>query len=155
MLLFKHPVVRFFKRGRVTVANANRLRLPLSMLALSRREAYRFKPRNNVSDVDLGGLYGELEDRRFWHPDGQEAPAASLVQPRHRLVYRGFSSSSGRSPSASSFFWPSFSVGFKQPSRVLICIRRRARREVMHALGFAGKVGQRPPHRGPYSSVRC
>lgn len=48
-------------------------------------------------------------------------------------------------------------VGFQYPWQVLICIRRRRRKEVIHALGHAGagKPRQRRPRRNFYSEVRC
>ena len=47
-------------------------------------------------------------------------------------------------------------VGFQHPWQVMICIRRRRRREVMHALGHAGRAGHQRKHKRNYwSEVRC
>lgn len=91
-----------------------------------------------------------FEDRRTYHPDpllGWPArrfsgPLARLsVFPRGKVVSRGF---------------PRVGVGFAPPvGRVVVCVRRKARRGVLHALGIAGGHGLRRPRRGPYSSVRC
>lgn len=40
-------------------------------------------------------------------------------------------------------------------ARYLICAARQARREVMHALGYAGSGGQKRPRFTPESNVRC
>lgn len=44
---------------------------------------------------------------------------------------------------------------FSSPSRVIICIRRKIRKEVLHALKKSGKSGQRNPRRTAYSNIRC
>lgn len=54
----------------------------------------------------------------------------------------------------SRFFLPSI-VAFSQPKRVLVCIRRSRRREVLHAKGVAGRRGLRPPRRNYFSSISC
>lgn len=49
-------------------------------------------------------------------------------------------------------------VGFQLPWQVIICVRRKRRREVMHALDIAGRKGVgagRPQRRDEYSEVRC
>lgn len=48
-------------------------------------------------------------------------------------------------------------VGFQHPWQVMICIRRRQRREVLFALGRGGSGGGRrkKPRRTFYSEVRC
>lgn len=45
--------------------------------------------------------------------------------------------------------------GFANADRVVICLHRKMRREIMHAMGFAGRTGQRRPHFNQYSHVRC
>lgn len=45
-------------------------------------------------------------------------------------------------------------VGFRAAARVVVCLRRDARKRVIHAKGVAGgRV--RPPRRGPMSEVVC
>lgn len=46
-------------------------------------------------------------------------------------------------------------VRFGAPRRVLICVRRRRRREVLHAKGVAGRRGLRRPRRNFWSEVSC
>jgi len=144
------------RRGTITYT-ANRPRLP--------------GPLARSIAVALG-----LPDRRFYHPDGMRAPLAvtsrlssRLVQRSYvpsRLLYRSspsrvFSRSSNavsarnvRSRRNLSLYSPS-AVAFKAPSRVLLCVRRQQRKEVMHAYSFAGKSGQRSPRRNQWSHIRC
>jgi len=48
-------------------------------------------------------------------------------------------------------------VGWQHPWQVMICVRRKRRKEVMFAIGKAGAGGgmQRPPRRNFWSEVRC
>lgn len=49
-------------------------------------------------------------------------------------------------------------VGFTLPWQVIICVRRKRRREVLHALNIAGRSGVgrgKRQHRNEYSEVRC
>lgn len=49
-------------------------------------------------------------------------------------------------------------VGFALPWQVIICVRRRRRREVLHALDVAGKRGVgagKKQRRDEYSEIRC
>lgn len=123
-----------FKGRRVTSpANANR-RLPT--LSPSRQ-------------WDLEDYLISVEDRRTSHPDG---PARAPRSTRSTHVNYAIASH----PSRSSNPWDvPTGVAFEDPSRVLICVRRKQRKEVLHALGKAGKVGQRRPRRNHYSEIHC
>lgn len=44
---------------------------------------------------------------------------------------------------------------FHAPDNVLICVRRKRRKEVLHALGKSGKRGQRKPRWSSHSDVHC
>jgi len=50
-----------------------------------------------------------------------------------------------------------YQLGFENPSRVVLCVRRKIRRSVLHAKRIAGRSPSsfRPRKRGPYSSIRC
>lgn len=53
---------------------------------------------------------------------------------------------------------PARRLGFHLPWQVIICVRRRRRREVMHAIGIAGKRGVgagKKWRRDRFSNVRC
>lgn len=103
----------------------------------------------------------QLEDRRTFHPQGAARPAAGFFVPRHRLVVRAPARRSvtvtgpglGASPSQ-DFFSPPIGVGFQAPRQVAVCIRRKVRKQVMHAKGFAGGKVRRP-RRTEYSGVIC
>lgn len=134
------------RRGRVTSDNANR-RLPLS----SSRPKF-------VSPVDMRSWLRSLEDRRAWHPDPlPPARSSNRLATRLALVERvSRDAPKGRSGD----FYRRYSqtkavVAFAEPTRVPICERRRARREVMHATGRAGRRGQKRPRRNAYSKISC
>lgn len=44
--------------------------------------------------------------------------------------------------------------GFMNPDKVIICIKRKIRKEIMHALGMAGNPVS-GPHFNAYSHIRC
>lgn len=46
-------------------------------------------------------------------------------------------------------------VSFRVPEAVLICVRRKRRKEVIHALGVAGARGLRKPRRSEFSEISC
>lgn len=76
-------------------------------------------------------------DSRFFHPTERAFRfAAAPVRSATRLVAKG----SG--------------VQFADPRRVLVCLRRKMRREVLHAKSVAGgRVGK--PRRNVWSDVSC
>lgn len=141
-------------RGRDTNVISNR-RLP-SVLSLSR----------SYQPIGFTSLR-EFEDRRYYHPSGRFAPARSFSHSRHRLVSpnRGLNSRSNphllARPSSIN------AIAFGIPDRVLICVRRKIRKEVIHALGLAGvhrlyalglaggSGGQKRPRLTEYSRISC
>lgn len=50
---------------------------------------------------------------------------------------------------------PFHALGFKIPNQVMICVRRKTRKEVMHAKRHAGKGGHRKPRRNFWSRISC
>lgn len=100
-----------------------------------------------------------IEDRRSYHPEGTYRPARLFNESRHRL--RAISASRSRSVARSRYRAPQgfgqlvHSVGFVRPQKVLICVRRKIRREVLHAKGVAGRRGLRRPKYNWYSQVSC
>lgn len=104
----------------------------------------------------------QYEDRREFHPQGKQRPARSFNSFHHRLRVAGIPIVEVARPAGyqQNFITDNFEalpykVGFVQPKRVLICVRRKIRREVMHALKFAGGTGQKKPKYNHYSSVSC
>jgi hypothetical protein len=103
----------------------------------------------------------QYEDRRQWHPEKENRPAASFSQSRHRLQiptrtrkiqkYTHTKSSRSKSP----FSYLSSEIGFRNAKRILICVRRKVRKEVLFAKKKTGKVGQKRPKFNQYSKVSC
>lgn len=94
----------------------------------------------------LPGQLELFEDRRLFHPDPLP-PAASFHTPRHRLVVP-------KKHRVGRGALPHF-LGFQAPKRVLICVRRKIRKEVLHAYKKTGPGSGRPKRRGPYSGISC
>jgi len=117
----------------VNIPNANSLRRP----------TVRLNPLPSLPLVSLISSFTEVSDRRTYHPSGPSRSARSTSRAHHDLV----------SPSPFGRFSGSYGVGFKNPERVLVCIRRKQRREVLLAKGRGG--ANRKPRRSYYSDVRC
>lgn len=91
-------------------------------------------------------LVKSLEDRRQFHPLGDFRPVSSVRRASRRFVI----------PKASSPFKLSTGIAFAVPREVSVCVRRRERREVLHALKKVG-AGSRARYRrrNYWSSVSC
>lgn len=100
--------------------------------------------------LNIGALLRSIEDRRTFHPERAYRPARSFNKAVHRLVM---------SPKVSGPRTPGklpLGVHFEAPKKVLICVRRERRREVLHALKKTGKGSSRKfKRRNFYSDVRC
>lgn len=88
-----------------------------------------------------------VEDRRVFHPEGEYRAPRSIVGGYTRFVPRA--SSSLRRDQVPE------SLGFYEPNKVLVCVRRKIRRQVLHAKGIAGGRGFNPPRFNFWSSVSC
>jgi len=104
----------------------------------------------------VGSSYlSDIEDARLWYPSSSplDYPAARTLRgtPARLEVYEN----RNRRRSAPAFHTPSPFVGFKVPSRVVVCVRRAVRRAVMHAIGAAGSRHLKKPKRNVKSSIRC
>lgn len=83
------------------------------------------------------------EDRRTYHPAGPKyRPAES---PRRHLV----------AVKPVQLFTAKPVMAFDAPRHVAICVRRKVRDEVLHALGKVGRGGSRKRRRNQNSKVRC
>lgn len=104
--------------------------------------------------VDLS----EVEDRRTFHPDQDDRPVRSsrrsavTSQPNHPS--RARARAAARAPALHNVVASVFQT-FRYPSSVAICIRRKMRDEVLHALGKTGKGSGRPRRRNANSKIRC
>lgn len=91
-----------------------------------------------------------LEDRRLFHPDGQFRTARSFYT-KPRLVI-----SPAKQPKRNgAHFRIPHQVGFDVPHRVAICIRRKERREVIHAKRLTRKGSGGSKRRSFWSNIKC
>lgn len=100
----------------------------------------------------------EYEDRRSWNPEGSQAPARSFNSSRHRLslAQKHRNGSSLRTSGWSQAFTSPGTVAFANPSRVLVCVRRQQRREVLHAIRKTGyRNNRKSPKFNYYSKIAC
>lgn len=88
----------------------------------------------------------DIEDRRTFHPEAQKRPARSLNRSQHKLVLPA-KKNAPRLPAR---------VAFDAPKQVLICIRRKRRKEVLFAKRKTGKGARARRHRHNYfSEITC
>lgn len=104
----------------------------------------------------------QYEDRRTFHPQGPQRSARSFSSFHHRLRVAGIpivetNRDAGYQQNfiSGNFDALPYRIGFVKPERILICVRRKIRREVLHALKIAGGRGFKRPTFNEYSSVRC
>lgn len=93
-------------------------------------------------------MYSGL-DRRRYHPQTLFRPADAMTRSATRLLIDKLGNNIRR-----QMLTPM--VRFAEPHKVGICLRRKIRREVIHALRLkrkVGKGGKRKRH--PYSSIKC
>lgn len=81
------------------------------------------------------------DDLRTWHPERSDRPALKFSGLPAAVVIGRRPRSVGRKAA-----WPSHAVVFKNPDRVLTCVRRARRREVIFASGRGGKKTRRPKY---------
>lgn len=94
----------------------------------------------------------QVEDRRFYTPS--PLILRTVTGQQHTLALpRKYQYSMKRSLASTL---PS-QVGFNVPQNVVICVRRKRRKEVLHALGKTGfgKAPQKRPFRSWTSSLSC
>lgn len=96
------------------------------------------------SALSRSGQLLQIEDRRRFSPLSYDPMpvtrrrvAKVVVKPRKPMV-----------KAKRGFF-------FSSPAQVIMCVRRKVRREVLNALGVAGGVVSRRRRRNAFSSVRC
>lgn len=101
-----------------------------------------------------------LEDRRQFHPEREARPARGFFSPRHRLtVSEGRQAATPQLRPRRKFSPDTISpvVKFGERHQVAVCVRRRVRKQVLHALRKTGggKGRRRHPRRSFYSSISC
>lgn len=96
-----------------------------------------------------------VEDRRTFHPE-RYRPAAGLRNQRHKLVLLNASKKAARNPLRPFSLPTTARIGFRGARSVVICMRRRMRREALWALNRVGRgAPRRRPRRNAYSSILC
>lgn len=90
-----------------------------------------------------------LEDRRLFHPLGEARPLRAFFM-RPRLVVRNANIKERRN----KFSVPS-AIGFDVPKRVALCVRRKERREVIHAKNLTRKGSKGAKRRNVWSDIHC
>lgn len=116
---------------------------PLVIVRPPRRTLIDF---NKLRRLDLT----KLEDRRQWHPDGKFRAAATFSRRDQRRLVERFTENTVRD------YFPSAKIGFAIPDKVVRCVKRKRRKEVMFALNLTGKgskVSRRK--RDEYSDIKC
>lgn len=96
--------------------------------------------------INASNLLREIEDRRDFHPERAARPARSFKSPRHQLTIPKNQMGNMKLPSA---------IGFKDPDRVLICVRRKQRRSVLFAKKKHKKGAGSKRSRSYYSNIQC
>lgn len=93
-----------------------------------------------------------FEDRRLWSPYRSLLPAGTLGSRSARRLVEVPRAASGLLQDP----FPSLRLGFAVPKRVVLCVRRKTRREVIHARGFVRKgASSRVRRRNQFSEVTC
>lgn len=99
-----------------------------------------------------------VEDRRTFHPEPYRRPELFPTRPRPARVIalaKQVSKPKALVRNQVRVAFPSARLGFVEPARTLICVRRKIRKAVLHATGRAGRRGQRKPRRNEHSEVKC
>lgn len=94
---------------------------------------------------------GDVEDRRRFHPD-------DYFQSWHETDGRMGGPLQVARPSKilkRAMRYMSSQVQFAAPEKTIVCVRRKARKEVLHALKKTGRGGNKPPKRNWLSDVKC
>ncbi|QXP44213.1 MAG: hypothetical protein [Arizlama microvirus] len=97
------------------------------------------------------------EDRRFFYPEPFQTswrPATRFSDVRARLTVHP-NTNKRSTARLDPFAGLSPVVSFHRPDSVRICVRRKQRREVLHAKRVAGRAGLARPRRSVYSSISC
>jgi len=138
-LLISNPI-RNPRAGWLYKLNNSRLPMPTYVSGADRR---MWHPSKYKSAVTIYGTAATPTDVSVYTPNWEK-----LMTPPKKIDWRPKLSTQLKNAP----WW----YGFANADKVWICLQRKMRREVMHALGFAGQSGnQKAPHYGPYSRVRC
>lgn len=109
-------------------------------------------PSLTINTPEVRSALSEVEDLRYWHPERVPSPRGSRGLARTEEVYSPKRPSGPTRPLSKIH-----ALSFRSPKFVAVCVRRNARKEVLHALGKTGKGGgfKKKPRRNYWSNVRC
>lgn len=126
--------------GRETHSFTNQ-RLPLDKYGYFKKQAFPLS---------------EIEDRRRFHPEGSRRPATTFRSLPARLKVRNLPLQKGTPYTGQQISeFPTYQLGFINPSRVLVCVRRSVRKQVLFATGFSGRNGGRRYRLTENSRISC
>lgn len=105
-------------------------------------------------------------DRRVWHPNyfpvtksGRPAvitdTTTEITPDIWRKIHKPLKKIDWRPKHSTQLQNAPWWYGFLHADKTYICLKRKMRREVLHALGVAGQTDLKNGVRGPYSHVRC
>lgn len=94
-----------------------------------------------------------IEDRRRYHPLRADRPTFTVAgRKTSRLGLSAPRTRPGRAERA----WLANKLKFHNPKKVVTCVRRKSRKEVLFAKGVGGRKGKkRPPKRNWRSEIKC
>lgn len=96
-----------------------------------------------------------FEDRRQYHPLRKLREAGVLTRREARSIIER-DRRSWEKRNRPSDFMPSFRLGFRIPDKVVRCVKRQRRKEVLFALRKTGKGSAAPRRRrDEYSEISC
>lgn len=102
----------------------------------------------NISEY-LAGLKSltEVEDRRTFNPRKNIRDSLTILGRPHQLVIKK------AYPIKKAYL--TAKIGFQQPEKMVICIRRKIRKKMMHIFNIAGKTGFKKKRLNNYSKTEC
>lgn len=95
----------------------------------------------------------EVEDRRYWHPQVTNLMDAPVRSSRRARVSFQLAKPKKRWGKPQRFNFSTLSIASSKS--VAVCVRRGQRKEVLHALGKAGKGGMKRRKYNQLSKYRC
>lgn len=147
-------------RGRSSRGNAHdSFSTPTSLTQLLSPSNYTPRPIERVTIPNLirdeVQYVRQFNDRRNYHPEPNRYPGAIVRRAgRLNIDTLGNSVRSQVRPNNDVLPWR---VAFADPKKVAVCVRRKVRREVLHALKLKSRAGKggAPRRRNPWSGIRC
>lgn len=136
--------------------DAPRHRYPRAPTDQRWREPELFTP--STTRIRSYDLWEPTEDLRTWHPERPRPLEQRRLHDRRMVVTTLQAPPSKSILGAFKAFDVPTRVAFNRPAGVSLCVKRHRRRQVMHALGLAGRRGLgrgRKQHRNEFSEIGC